>query len=199
MIGYLSGKVISEASDYVILLVNGVGYKVFMPVSSISDLRSYEGDASLFITTIVREDAITLYGFITEDEQKVFEQLMSVSGVGAKSAASALSAMSAASIVNAIMAEDINTLSLIPGVGKKTAQRIILELKDKFANNIVLEDTRSINKDNIVISEAIDALVGLGYNKTVVKRAVDSVCVGSDTKDVSTIIRKALSVLSKGL
>lgn len=199
MIGYLSGKVISEASDYVILFVNGVGYKVFMPVSSISDLRSYESDVSLFITTIVREDAITLYGFITEDEQKVFEQLMSVSGVGAKSAASALSAMSAASIVNAIMAEDINALSQIPGVGKKTAQRIILELKDKFANNIVLEDTRAINKDNIVISEAIDALVGLGYNKTVVKRAVDSAYINSDTKDVSIVIRKALNMLSKGL
>lgn len=199
MIGFLRGSLIGAYSDYVILDVNGVGYKVFLPLPSIAGIMALEGEISLFISTVVKEDSISLYGFESEDDQNIFEKLLSVSGLGVKSAMAALSSLSAGEIVSAVINENTDVLSQIPNVGKKTAQRMILELKDKFTNINLSEKSSSISKDATIISESVEVLVSLGYSRAAARKAVDAVYSQIEVKDTSLIIKKSLSILSKGL
>ena len=165
---------------------------------SIAKVMAIEDEISLFITTVVKEDSISLYGFEGEDEQSVFEKLLSVSGLGVKSAMGALSSLSVGEIVSAVVNEDINILSQIPNVGKKTAQRMVLELKDKFININLSDEVKSISKDAVIISEAVDVLISLGYSRSDARKAVDMVYTKIEIKDTSVIIKKSLSILSKG-
>lgn len=199
MIGYLRGIIIGVYSDYVLLDVNGVGYKVFLTMPVLSQVMAVEGEVSFYVCTIVREDSITLYGFINEEDQGIFEKLLLVSGLGVKSAMGALSAFSSGEIVSAVLSEDIAVLSQIPNVGKKTAQRMILELKDKFSNINISATSMTISKDAVVISEAVEALVILGYSKNDARKAVDSVCSKLDDINTSIVITRSLAILSKGI
>ena len=164
MIGYLNGKVKFLTSDEVILNVGGVGYKVFVDAVTRQNLQ-LDTAAELFIHTAVREDAITLYGFKNREMLDFFETLLTVSGVGAKSALAIVSKISAADFFTAVSTQDLSTLTKLPSIGKKSAQRILLELKDKV-KNFSTDSTEDFQPAQIVsnaFDEATDALSALGY------------------------------------
>ena len=164
MIGYLNGKVKFLTSDEVILNVGGVGYKVFVDAVTRQNLQ-FDTAAELFIHTAVREDAITLYGFKNREMLDFFETLLTVSGVGAKSALAIVSKISAADFFTAVSTQDLSTLTKLPSIGKKSAQRILLELKDKV-KNFSTDSTEDFQPAQIVsnaFDEATDALSALGY------------------------------------
>ena len=176
MIGYLNGKLKFLTSDEVIIDVGGVGYKVFVDALTRQNLQ-LDKSAEFFIHTAVREDAITLYGFKNRETLEFFETLLTVSGVGAKSALAIVSKISAADFFTAVSTQDLSTLTKLPGIGKKSAQRILLELKDKV-KNFSKDSAKDFQPAQIVsnaFDEATDALSALGYTSaeisSVFKRA----------------------------
>lgn len=200
MIAYLAGKLARIETDWVVVNVNGVGYKVSVPLSATAQFSHLGDSVELLVSTVVREDAISLYGFINELEQAVFELLILVSGVGPKIAMAALSVLGSEQIVSAISADNHKELSRVPGIGNKTAQRIVLETKDKA---VVLGLRHSVSKENtsqqLMINDAVSALMVLGYNRNDARSAVDKALVSSESlKDTGNVIRAALRLLSKG-
>ena len=165
MIGYLNGKVKFLTNDEIILDVGGVGYKVYIDALTRQNLQ-IDSTAELFIHTSVREDAITLYGFKNRDTLEFFEMLLTVSGVGAKSALAIVSKISVENFSAAVNAQDLSTLTKLPSIGKKSAQRILLELKDKvknFSGDTSSEDFQPAPILSNAFDEATDALSALGY------------------------------------
>jgi holliday junction DNA helicase RuvA len=185
MIGYLSGKIIESFGDHVLLDVNGVGYKILVPVSLA--VSAEKGDAyAFFVHTHVREDQLTLYGFRESLELFVFEKLISVSGIGPKSALSMLSLSSPSSIASCIEQGDAEQLSRTPGVGKKTAEKIILELRGKLTHLITTEYSKE--EDEVRL-----ALEALGYGTKEINAVIKKIDI--EKKTTSTIIREALNLL----
>lgn len=161
MIGYLSGKIKFLSEDNLILDVGGVGYKIF--VASLQDLKIGES-AEFFIHTAVREDAINLYGFKNKSEFELFEKLLTVTGIGAKSALAIVAKISPNDFISAVARQDLLTLQKLPGVGKKSAQRILLELKDKIGKfSESAEEFQPAQISETAFDEATDALEALGY------------------------------------
>lgn len=160
MIGYLSGKIKFLSEDNLILDVGGVGYKIF--VASLQDLKIGES-AEFFIHTAVREDAINLYGFRNKSAFELFENLLTVTGIGAKSALAIVAKISPSDFISAVARQDLLTLQKLPGVGKKSAQRILLELKDKLKISISADDFQPAQISASAFDEAADALEALGY------------------------------------
>lgn len=196
MIGFLRGKTIMLLPDYAIIDVNGVGYRVFVSASTRSHIKMNE-EISLFIHTSVREDAIILYGFFTEAEYNAFMLLISVSGIGPKGALSALSSISVEKLYRAIQNKETGVLTKLSGIGKKTAERMILELKDKVAfsgdEDEEIESVEITISGN-AISEAKSALIALGYSANEVAPVLKKV----KSKDsVEIIIKEALKILNK--
>ena len=182
MIGFLQGKVHSTDNSSLILDVNGVGYKVFAPLPILIS-TSKEVSLSLFIHTHVREDHIILYGFKDENDLFLFEKLTSVSGIGPKSALAMLSVHSPSSLADAIERSDVEALSHTPGVGKKTAEKIILELKGKLSHLIGKE----MNDTTLEVRLALEAL---GYSAKEIHEALKD--TDTEGKTTSTIIKEAL-------
>ena len=170
MIASIQGRVASIGSDHVVVVVGGIGYKVFVP-DPVS-LDEWDGD-SVFLHTIliVREDALALYGFRTTGEREVFETLIKVNGVGPRLALAILSTISIDNLRSAVLSERAELLTRVPGVGKKTAQKIVLELKDKIAIGL---DTVPIVELNDVNTEVMDALIALGYSVVEAQTAIQS-------------------------
>ena len=198
MFAYIKGKLEAKASNYVVIDVSGIGYKIFMSNSSIDKIGELNELVKVYTHYYVREDNISLYGFLTDEELKMFELLLSVSGIGAKSAISMLSEISPANFALAVITNDVSKLTKIQGVGAKTAQRLILELKDKLKTEQTVNKNEKIEKaiqDDNVTYEAISALQILGYNKKEIEKALEKI----ETKGlvVEDIIRKALNVLGK--
>lgn len=165
MIAYLRGTLLLCREDYLVIDVNGVGYRVFIPDSVLRGMPRKGDEISLHIYTAVREDAILLYGFQTESELELYKHLISVSGVGPKVAIGVLSTLPVNDFKKAIIYEDVVTLKKIPGIGEKTAKRLILELKSKL-NTLDLPATREdVTETSPVVAEAIDALMALGYSR----------------------------------
>ena len=198
-----------KMTGYVVIDVGGLGYKIFMSDINIDLLGEIGQIVKVYTHYKVREDDISIYGFNTLEELKMFELLIGVSGVGAKTALVMLATCSPAEFALAIISEDIKTLTAIPGVGAKSAQRIILELKDKIKKEKQIEDLKiasnthnsnskikqAIEKDNNK-SEASAALQVLGYNRKEIEKAFEKI---QDKNELSTeeIIRKGLSILSR--
>src|SRR5262245_49366093 len=177
MIAYLSGKLLEKQANAVIVDVNGVGYEVAIPLSTFYELGEVGTEVKLRIYTHVREDAIQLFGFKTTRERDLYLKLISVQGIGAKSGISLLSGMSADEIILAIRTGDLGRLTSIPGVGRKTAERLVVELRDKVAD-VAFEatagagvETRSPQVD-AVFEDALSALVNLGYQKSLAEKAL---------------------------
>ena len=175
MIGYLNGKVKFLAEDECILDVNGVGYKVSVDTMTRQDLK-IDSAAELFIHTAVREDAITLFGFKNRATFELFEMLLTVNGVGAKSASGIVSKISASDFAVAVANQDLSALTKLPGVGKKSAQRLLLELKDKVGDFAETSISNAENFQPVPISasaadEATDALSALGYTQAEISAA----------------------------
>ncbi|GMU95507.1 MAG: Holliday junction branch migration protein RuvA [Ignavibacterium album] len=193
MIGYLKGKIISAKPTQIILDVNGVGYLVNISISTFEKI-SDQNEISLFIHTHVREDALSLYGFYTEAEKEMFELLISISGIGPKVALSILSGITVDELQNAIQTENVSRLVSVPGVGRKTAERVVLELKSKVG---FIETTVSKGIDYTVKQEAVLALTTLGYNQKVAEKVVRDLLSENSSITLEDLIRKSLAELNK--
>uniref|UniRef100_A0A7V2ZHI0 Holliday junction branch migration complex subunit RuvA n=1 Tax=Ignavibacterium album TaxID=591197 RepID=A0A7V2ZHI0_9BACT len=193
MIGFLRGKVVSAKPTQIILDVNGVGYLVNISISTFEKI-SDQNEISLFIHTHVREDALSLYGFYTEAEKEMFELLISISGIGPKVALSILSGITVDELQNAIQTENVSRLVSVPGVGRKTAERVVLELKSKVG---FIETTVSKGIDYTVKQEAVLALTTLGYNQKIAEKVVRDLLSENSSITLEDLIRKSLSELNK--
>ena len=198
MYAYISGKIADKANNYVVIDNGGMGYKIFMSPSVIEKLPDVGEFQKIHTYYYVREDVISLYGFLTNEELRMFELLLSVSGIGAKSAIQILSSITASSFALAVISNDVSKIVKIPGIGSKTAARIILELKDKLKteqaiskNEQVKEAIHESEKD----TEAVVALQVLGYTRKEIEKALEK--FETQNLTVEEIIKKALSILGK--
>jgi len=202
MIGFLRGNVGAVFDDYIIIDVGGVGFNVHIPYSTLVMINNCGEEIKLFTHMTVREDAMTLYGFLSYDELSIFKLLIGVSGVGPKYALGLLSTFSVSDIRLAIMANDAKTISKAPGIGIKSAQKIILELKDKIKLEDVIHTTGAVNISNNgdamseSMQDALDALIALGYSTTESLRAVRS-CDITEEDDVESILKKSLKLIKR--
>ena len=199
MYSYIKGSLEIKSNGYVVIDNSGIGYKIFMSENAIEELGEIGEVVKVYTYYYVREDNISLFGFISNEELRMFELLISVSGVGAKSAINMLSAITPSNFALAIISNDISSLVKVPGIGAKSAQRIILELKDKLKTEEAISKTdtkvKVAIKQNNNSEEAVAALQVLGYNKKEVEKALEKF----DTAELSVedIIRKALAYLAK--
>ncbi len=190
MIGRLTGVLLEKNPPQVLVDVGGVGYEVEVPMSSFYNLPDTGAKVTLLTQFVVREDAQLLYGFLTQKERLAFRQLIKVSGIGAKSALGILSGLSVDDLSQAIAAQDIALLVRIPGIGKKTAERMLLELRDKFT----FTGTGGLSTPPSSTSDVLNALVALGYNEREALAAIKLLPAGTGVSDG---IRLALKSLSK--
>lgn len=199
MIAHLSGELIRIEADYVVVDVNGVGYKVNAPLAVIAQLPPAGEEVRFLISTVVKEDSITLYGFSEEAQQSLFELLLTVSGVGPRVALNILSVMPVEQIIHAISGDNFHELNRVPGVGTKTAQRIVLELREKITNLVWAEAAReSAPAEQRFLDDAVEGLIALGYNRNDARAAVDQVVKSAaDKSDAGGVVRAALKLLSK--
>jgi len=192
MFEYIKGKLIEVDAQKAIIDVNGLGYKVFIPSSIYSDLLNAK-DVFLYISYIVKEDSQTLYGFLTKSQRDLFDLLITVSGIGAKTAILLLGHLDLNNLYSAITNADIKSISKVPGIGKKTAERLIVELKDKLKNLDKKYTDIFINKTSSAALDAIAALMNLGYSSNQSKKAVKSALDNSNENlDLSSLITLAL-------
>ncbi len=202
MFAYIKGNIEEKSCGYVVIEANGVGYKVFMPEPEIENLGEIGETIKIHTYYWVREDNISLYGFSSKEELKMFEILITTSGIGAKSAITILSNIDASSFALAVINEDTHKLTKLPGIGAKTAARMILELKDKIKKqdietkgNEQKQELNKVIKDNENIDEAISALQVLGYSRKEIEKAFEKTSL--DGLSVEDMIRRGLSLLGK--
>lgn len=203
MFAHLNGTVSRIEANVVILDVGGVGYRVLVPVSALASLPAVGGKALLHIHTYIRPEEISLYGFAGPEDQRVFELLLGVTGIGPKVALSILSAMDADSLARSVVSEDTKTLVRIPGLGMKTAQRLVLELKEKlaaFALERRVDSGRrhvSAAPEDDFLGDVVEGLVGLGYNRNDARKAAErAVKEISDKTNMADALRASLNILT---
>lgn len=190
MIGFLRGRLIAKTPPVLLIDVQGVGYEVEAPMTTVYELPALGMDIILFTHLVIREDAHSLFGFINEADRLLFRTLIKVNGVGPKLALAILSGQSAAEFQQAIHHRDITALMRLPGVGKKTAERLLIELRDRLPS---LPDTASLNSstvDNNAVQEAVSALCALGYKPTDASKMVQA--IATEGKSCEELIRLAL-------
>jgi Holliday junction DNA helicase RuvA len=207
MIAHLSGTLLAKQATSVILDVGGVGYEVTIPLSTFYDLEDSGSPVQLRIYTHVREDALQLYGFKTARERELFLKLISVSGIGPKLGITMLSGMSADEIIASIRTNNLVRLTSIPGVGKKTAERLVIELRDKISalSSPALEEelgakagaSAEATADSIR-EDALSALLNFGYQKAAAEKALTAALQESGEITVETLLRRSLRLLAKG-
>ncbi len=197
MFAYLRGQLEHIDENYIVIDVNGVGYKVYIAASIFDKLPQKHHEVKVFTYLHVKEDIMDLYGFIDREQQSMFELLISVSGVGPKAALAVLSTSSVTDFALAVVSSDTKTITKAPGIGKKIAQRIILELKDKIKSEELMNVNDSAVYDAVPnhSSEAVNALVALGYSTGEAARAVQA--VQNKSNDLEEIIKLALKHMMK--
>ena len=199
MIAFVSGILDMKLNGYIVINVGGVGYKVFMSEIAIDALGTIGDKVKVYTHHHVREDDISLYGFLTMEELNMFELLISVSGVGAKSALSILANIEPSSFALAVITNDTSKLVKIPGVGAKTAARIVLELKDKLKNQDMADKKESVVKKDVVnkekLDEAVSALQVLGYNRRDIEKVFDKIDLNN--LSLEEMIKHGLKYLSR--
>ena len=202
MIASLTGRLAFKAPTYLILDVHGVGYEVYIPLSTYYGLPNLSESASLSVHTHVREDAIQLFGFLTSQEKDAFVLLTSVSGVGPKLALSVLSALPVSDLVSAIRSGDVEKLTTVPGIGNKSASRLVLELKDKVEKlhpGFALTSDLPRQGQDAIFDDALSALVNLGYRPQDAKDALKQVRKSNPESIVlKDMIRESLKELARG-
>lgn len=202
MYEYIKGEFIGINKDYVVLENNNIGYKIFTSGNTMATMPKVGEESILYIEQIVREDFIGLYGFTTKEELEMFKKLLSINGVGAKASLSLLSISTVNNLKYAILSGDEKHITRAPGIGKKTAQRIILELKDKITPDELLEGNLASDNDGNTlelnylgnIEEALDALMALGYSDKEANKALEAV---DKTESIENIIKEALKILMR--
>jgi Holliday junction DNA helicase RuvA len=196
MIAHLRGTLLTKHPNQVVVETGGVGYEVNISVPTFSDLPATGSEVALHIHTHVREDVIALYGFLRPAEKQLFEKLMTVSGIGAKLAITILSGMAADEMAAAIRGNDLARLTKIPGIGKKTAERMVLELRDKLPPTTGTS-TPAIPTMSAIEEDVLSALVNLGYPRATAEKALASIVKNGKRGSFDTMFREALAGLSK--
>lgn len=200
MYSYIKGSLEIKTTGYIVIDVNGIGYKIFMSETAIEQLGELGKIVKVHTYLKVREDDMSLYGFNTNEELRMFELLLSVSGIGAKSAIAILSNITPSSFALAVITNDVSKIKSLPGIGPKTAQRIILELKDKLkaeekqTENATIEMKQAIVEDD-KYNEAVSALQVLGYSRKEIEKALEN--INRDEFSVEDMIRKGLNNLAR--
>ncbi len=200
MIAFLEGRLLSKSPEWIIVSIQGIGYQVAVPLSSFYDLPDVEQVVQLHIYTHVREDAIQLFGFLTPNEKEIFLLLLGVSGIGPKVALNILSGISSQELQQALLGEDSQRIQRIPGVGKKTAERIVLELKDKIrklSSGPLPSVVREV-PEGTPWEDALSALVNLGYHKAVAEKTLGQ--IKNETEgliSLEDLLRRALKSMSR--
>ena len=195
MIGSLIGLIKEKTPSAILLEVNGIGYEISIPLSTSFQLPKVGESAFLLTHLVVREDQHSLYGFATEEERKLFRALIKISGVGAKLAITILSGTNVTGFIQSVVNEDIDALVHLPGIGKKTAERLVVELKDKISEISDEQQNLQDSGINSAVAEAINALVNLGYKTKDAKNILDK--IDSEELSVEDLIRQALKSLNK--
>ena len=195
MIGSLIGLIKEKTPSSILLEVNGIGYEIAVPLSTSFQLPNVGESAYLLTHLVVREDQHSLFGFATDEERKLFRALIKISGVGAKLAITILSGTNVNGFIQSVVNEDIDALVHLPGIGKKTAERLIDEMKDKVSEISSDENSLSESNENSAVAEAINALVNLGYKTKDAKTILDK--IESEGLTVEELIRQALKSLNK--
>ena len=206
MIAYLTGKLLEKQATSVIVDVGGVGYEVTIPLSTFYELGEVGAEVALRIYTHVREDALQLFGFKTSRERELYLKLISVQGIGAKSGISMLSGMSADEIVTAIRQNNYARLTSIPGVGRKTAERLVIELRDKMASlsgpapddQLGAGGPTAAQTEDALREDTLAALLQLGFPKPAAEKAITNAMQEGGDLSVETLLRRSLRQLSKG-
>jgi len=207
MIAHLSGTLLSKQATAVILDVGGVGYEVTIPLSTFYDLEEPGSEVQLRIYTHVREDALQLYGFRTARERELFLKLISVSGIGPRLGITLLSGMSADEMIASIRTNNLARLTLIPGIGRKTAERLVIELRDKVAalSSPELEEELGAKPAaspeptvDSVRADALSALLNLGYQRSAAEKAIAAMVSENEDVSVESVLRGSLRKLAKG-
>ena len=195
MIGSLIGLIKEKTPSAILLEVNGIGYEISIPLSTSFQLPKVGESAFLLTHLVVREDQHSLYGFATEEERKLFRALIKISGVGAKLAITILSGTNVTGFIQSVVNEDIDALVHLPGIGKKTAERLVVEMKDKISEISDEQQNLQDSGVNSAVAEAIYALVNLGYKTKDAKNILDK--IDSEELSVEDLIRQALKSLNK--
>ena len=206
MIAHLSGTLLAKQATSVNLDVGGVGYEVTIPVSIFYDMEELGTNISLRIYTYVREDALQLFGFKTARERELFTLLISVSGIGPKSAIAMLSGMNADEIISAIRSNNLARLTSIPGLGKKTAERLVIELRDKMTTlshpaldaQLAAQTAGAAPSEDTLREDTLSALTNLGYQRAAAEKVVNQALHEGGELSVELLLRRSLKSLSKG-
>lgn len=204
MIAFLSGKLLEKQANSVIVDVQGVGYEVTIPLSTFYEIGEVGADLSLRIYTHVREDTLQLFGFKSEREKQLYLKLISVQGIGAKSGITMLSGMSADEIIVAIRTDNLARLTSIPGVGRKTAERLVIELRDKLndISSASVQESVGTAQTNLpvdaVYDDALSALTNLGYQRNAAEKALKQAVQEGTEMSVQKLLRRSLQLLAKG-
>ena len=201
MIALISGKIVFKGIAHVIVDVQGVGYRVFIPLTTFYELPEPGQNITLHIHTNVKQDGINLFGFYTDQERDLFQLMISVSGIGPKIAMNILSGIAARDLMNAISGGHVGKLVNIPGVGKKMAERLILELKEKVIKKMTLDQTAEADvqssADDLIKEDVLSALINLGYKNSVAKDALDQAIRSADEAvSMDMLLKKTLKILA---
>ncbi len=199
MIAYITGKIISKEANSVIVENNGIGYEIFIPLSTFYELPRHHESVSLYIYPYLKENTLTLFGFSSVLEKRLFIMLISVAGIGPKLAINILSGIGPEELLNAILNENTNRLCRIPGVGKKTAKRMILELKEKINTIFPEAKIKAEDEKNPVFEDAVSALVNLGYPLEDAKKVVKEASIGTNNIGLEELIKKSLNIIAEKL
>lgn len=196
MIAHLRGKLIARRPSQVIVEAAGVGYDVAVSVPTFSELPALGSEVALHIHTHVREDQLALYGFLRAEEKQLFEKLITVSGIGPRLAITVLSGMAADGLGDAIRGNDLARLTKIPGVGRKTAERMVLELRDKLPPGIA-EQVQAVPSLNAVQEDVLSALVNLGFQRPLAEKALAQAAKNGSAESFDSLFRASLALISK--
>jgi Holliday junction DNA helicase RuvA len=192
MIGFIRGKLVFKSASLICIETNGLGYELEIPTSTFYDLPQEGSDVRLVTHLQVREDSHTLYGFLKDEERQLFRALTKISGVGARIALGVLSGINVKNFYSCVSQKDIATLTTLPGVGKKTAERLIIEMQDKVMLGITAIDASSSVQSN-TLNEAFNALIALGYKVHEARHVLEK--INADGKIVEELLKEALQII----
>lgn len=199
MVTHLKGKLFEKTSTYAVIDCNGIGYEVLIPVSVYEELPEENSDIFIYTHQVFREDSQLLFGFLNLGQKEAFKLLISVSGIGPKIAIGILSSVSFVELHDYIISKNYNALQKLPGIGKKSSERLALELQDKIIKLSKYFDTSESTTNNVAKSEALSALMALGYAKSIAEKSINQLLKekGSEKYNVEDIIRKSLNIIMK--
>ena len=195
MFDYIKGTLVELTPEKAIVEANGIGYSILIPLSSFSSKLKCGKEVKLFLSPVYREDSQKLFGFTTIDERSLFEKLSSVSGIGPKTALSLIGHMSMQELNGAIMSSNAKLLAKVPGIGKKTAERVIIDLRDKIHAKPKSSQIPLVNPEDHMLSDGVNALINLGYNHDKAHKAISQALDNEEDPKLETLIKSALQLI----